>query len=436
MSGAALQALAVCAILIALAATVVAVRAQVRVRSIRDQARRDRQALLDEVAAGRRRADAAVEDSRRTLAEQARFLAAASHDLRQPIHAVTLFVAALKLEPLEGRARYFADRLDRSLAGLDELFGRLLDIARLDGGSIVPHRRSVGIAGLLRPLGARFEALAAERGLGYRVRIGPDLAVLTDPALLIEIVMNLLSNAFRYTERGGVLLAVRRRGDTLRIEVWDTGIGIAAEHLDRVFDDFVQLGNPSRDRRRGVGLGLSVVRRISARLGHELTVRSRPGRGSMFAISVPIDPNAPPPIPAPQDDADPTVLRGLLVLVVDNELEVLLATEALLRAWGCLVLIARTVQEASKWVAESERFPDVLVTDYRLSGDATGADVIRSVRQQVPTPLGILVVSAEPAGSVPGLGADDECVWLPKPIDPARMRHALIDLARRYLPGA
>ena len=436
MSVVALQAVAACALLAALAAVSAALLAWRRLRADRERARRDRDTLIEEMAVLQRRADATIEQSQRTLAEQARFLAAASHDLRQPIHAITLFVAALKLEPLEGRARYFADRLDRSLSGLDELFGRLLDIARLDGGHIVPHRRSVGIAGLLRPLGARFEALAAERGIEYRVRLGSDIAVITDPALFIEIVMNLLSNAFRYTQRGGVLLAVRRHGNALRVEVWDTGIGIAAEHLDRVFDDFVQLGNPSRDRRRGVGLGLSVVRRLSTQLGHELTVRSRPGRGSMFGVSVPIDPDAPPPLPAPPRDADPDALRGLLVLIVDNELEVLLATEALLRAWGCLVLIARNVQEASRWIAESERFPDVLITDYRLSDNVTGTDVIRSVRQQVPTPLGILVVTAEPPGSIPALEADRDCLWLPKPVDQSRMRHALIDLARRHVPGA
>ena len=379
-----------------------------------------------------RRALQAEETARTAGTDRSRFLAAASHDLRQPIHAVTLFVAALKLQPLEGRSRYLVDHLDRSLSGLDELFNRLLDIARLDGGAIQPQCRSFGIATLLSPLGPRFQPVAADRQLDFRVRLGPDDTVRTDPVLLVEILMNLLSNALRYTTRGGVLLGTRRRGAMLRIEVWDTGIGIAPREIERIFEEFVQLDNPSRDRRKGLGLGLAIVRRLADRLGHRLEVASRPGRGSVFALEVPIEARAVHRLPVTAAVADVPDLSGLLVLVVDDEIDVLIATEALLRAWGCLVLVARSVDEATRWVHASERFPDVLITDYRLGAGSTAHDVVAAVGPLVPGRLPVLVLSAESAESavsesdaVPGHG------WahLTKPVDERRLRARLAALA-------
>lgn len=371
-------------------------------------------------------ADAAA---REASSDRSRFLAAASHDLKQPIHAVTLFVAALKLQPLEGRARYLVDHLDRSLGGLDELFNRLLDIARLDGGDIEPQVRSFGIATLLSPLGPRFQQVAAERQIDFRVRVGPDDTVCTDPVLLVEIVMNLLSNALRYTTRGGVLLGARRRGGMVRIEVWDTGIGIAPSEIDRIFEEFVQLDNPSRDRRKGLGLGLAIVRRLADRLGHRLEVASRPGRGSVFALEVPIEARAPRRPVTAAFAPDAPDLSGLLVLVVDDEIEVLIATEALLRAWGCLVLLARSVEEATRWVHVSERFPDVLITDHQLGDGVTARDVVAAVGPLVPGRLPVLVLSAESSASE--FADDPRRGWshLTKPVHERRLRATLAALA-------
>ncbi len=370
-------------------------------------------------------ADAAAQEAG---GNRSRFLAAASHDLRQPIHAVTLFVAALKLQALQGRARYLVDHLDRSLSGLDELFNRLLDIARLDGGDIQPQVRSFGIATLLSPLGPRFQQVAAERQIDFRVRVGPDDTVHTDPVLLVEIVMNLLSNALRYTTRGGVLLGARRRGGMLRIEVWDTGIGIAPNEIDHIFEEFVQLDNPSRDRRKGLGLGLAIVRRLADRLGHRLEVASRPGRGSVFALEVPIEARAPRRPATTAFAPDAPDLSGLLVLVVDDEIEVLIATEALLKAWGCLVLLARSVDEATRWVQVSERFPDVLVTDNQLGDGVTARDVVAAVGPLVPGRLPVLVLSAESSASE--LADDPRHGWshLTKPVHELRLRATLAAL--------
>jgi len=381
-------------------------------------AERQRLAGLEE------QARAALARSRESDDQRTRFLAAATHDLRQPVHAVTLFVAALRAEPLAGRAGELAERLDRSLAGLDELFNRLLDISRLDAGAVPPRRSVFPIAGLLAPLEARFGPVAAERGLRLRVRAGALAHVDSDPALLVEMLMNLLSNAFRYTARGGVLLGVRRRGDTLLLQVWDTGAGIPRDRLESVFEEFVQLDNPSHDRRRGLGLGLAIVRRLSNALAHPVTVRSRPGRGSVFSIAVPLA--APPATPvAGEGPAGTEAVRGLLILVVDDEIDILLATEALLSSWGCHVLLARGVDEALRRVDDSERYPDLLITDHRVADQGTGFEVVEAVRRAMPLPIPVLMLSGDASPALEQRARERGLRFLGKPVDARRLRGVL-----------
>lgn len=371
----------------------------------------------------------AREDAGRTT----RFLAAASHDLRQPVHAVTLFAAALSAEPLTGRARVLTQRLDRALAGLDELFNRLLDISRLDGGALVPRRSTFPVAGLLNPLEARFAPMAAQRGLRLRVRSRRGAHVDSDPALLVEMLMNLLTNAMRYTDRGGVLVAARPRGDRVLLQVWDTGRGIPGDRIERVFQEFVQLDNPSRDRRRGLGLGLSIVRRLSAALEHPVQVRSVPGRGSVFTISVP---RALAPAPQHTDEASPEAdLRGLLVLVIDDELDVLLATEALLSAWGCFALLARDVPEAIRRIDASERYPDLLVTDHSVGAGTSGFDAVAAVERTLPAPVPVVMVSGDADPAIERRAREAGISWLTKPVDPQRLRAALHAAAARAAGG-
>jgi signal transduction histidine kinase len=411
-----------------LAAAMLALRALARRASLERRRADEAGAALararEALAQAERRAAEEVARAREAAGHRTRFLAAASHDLRQPVHAVTLFAAALKAEPLEGRPRQLVERLDRALAGLDELFNRLLDISRLDGGALEPRRSTFAVAGVLQPLEARFGPVAAQRGLRLRVRAARGLHVDSDPALLVEMLMNLLSNALRYTDRGGVLLAARTRGDRVLLQVWDTGRGIPADRIERVFDEFVQLDNPSRDRRRGLGLGLSIVRRLSVALDHPVTVRSRPGRGSVFAISVPRA--EPPPADAgAAPAADDEAVRGLLVLVVDDELDVLLATEALLTAWGCHALLARTASEAIARIDASERYPDLLVTDHAIGDGTTGFDVADAVLRTLPAPVPVLMLSGDADPAVERRALDAGLRWLPKPVDPLRLRAVL-----------
>jgi signal transduction histidine kinase len=396
-------------------------RRAARARQRADEATAALAQAREALALTERRAADDLARAREAAGHRTRFLAAASHDLRQPVHAVTLFAAALKAEPLEGRPRQLIERLDRALVGLDDLFNRLLDISRLDGGALEPHRSRFAVAGLLQPLEARFGPVAAQRGLHLRVRAVRDAYVDSDPALLVEMVMNLLSNALRYTDRGGVLLAARTRGDRVLLQVWDTGRGIPADRIDRVFEEFVQLDNPSRDRRRGLGLGLSIVRRLSESLGHPVTVRSRPGRGSVFTISVPRA--GPPAAPAVTvADAGDAALRGLLVLVVDDELDVLLATEALLTAWGCHALLARTIAEATARIDASERYPDLLLTDHALGDGTTGFEVADAVLRTLPAPVPVLMLSGDADPTIERRAREAGLHWLPKPVDPQRLR--------------
>lgn len=361
---------------------------------------------------------------------KSRFLAAASHDLRQPIHAITLFGAALAAEPLEGRTRYLVERLLRALSGLDELFNRLLDISRLDTGAIVPRWSVFSVEPLFTTLEARFNGLAADRQIRFRVRARPGLYVRSDATLLIEMIMNLLSNAFRYTERGGVLLAARRRNEELLIQVWDTGRGIPPEHIETIFGEFVQLDNPSRDRRKGLGLGLAIVQRIGQALGHPVTVRSRPGRGSVFVISLPLV-DAPQEEPLPATALESVDLNGLLVLAIDDEIDVLIAMEALLSSWGCYVLLARSLPEALDRLASSERFPDVVLTDHVLGNGVTSTQVVESVRAAVPVELRVAIISGEAEPSLETNATTRGWGYMTKPVNPARLREFLATAVSR-----
>jgi len=358
-----------------------------------------------------------------------RFLATASHDLRQPVHAIGLFVGALREEVHEGRARYLVDRLDRSMSGIDELFNRLLDMARLDAGTIEPQVSVFPLAPLMQTLETRFSPMAQQRGLRLRVRPAPSVHVRTDPALLIEMLMNLLSNALRYTLRGGVLVGVRRRGGRALIQVWDTGVGIAEADRHAIFEEFVQVGGPARDRRQGLGLGLAIVRRLGGLLGCPVAVRSRPGRGSVFELSLPAASPAA-RVPASAQAADADALQGMLILVVDDELDILIGMEALLASWGCFVIVARSVDEARAHLIEAERFPDAVVTDHRLAGDSTSADVAGVVSELVPIRVPVVVLSADAGTSLDRMARERGWSLLSKPVSPQRLRSLLVELTR------
>jgi signal transduction histidine kinase len=391
---------------------------------------------INRETAARGRTEKALALAEEACLNKTRFLAAASHDLRQPVHAISLFVAALKSEPFESRSRYLVDRLDRSLAGLDDLFNRLLDISRLDTGVIVPNARPFDAQWIAQTLETRFVSLANSRSLELRVHCPPGIVLRSDPELLMELVMNLLSNALLFTRRGGVLLAFRKREKSVLVQVWDTGCGISGNSIDLIFDEFVQLNNSSRDRRKGLGLGLAIVKRLSAMLGHRIGVRSRPGRGSVFEVEVErVEDSSAAPFPIAEAYSTGDALRGTLVLVVDDEIDILAAMEAVLASWGCFTILARSVEEALKFVGSSPRFPDVLITDHRLEGHKTGFDVIDEVNAALPYPIPAIVISGESTPSLESTVTATGALFMHKPVSAPRL-YGAINQALASMPPA
>lgn len=370
---------------------------------------------------------------RARAADQAksRFLAAASHDLRQPIHALGLFVGALaalaERGPVEPRqARDIATRLRGMLGNLGDLLNGLLDISRLDAGVVPVEREPVSLAKLFADLRAEFAGTAAERCLDWRVHSKP-VWIDSDPLLLRRILDNLLTNAFRYTLRGGVLLGCRRRGEELEIQVWDTGSGIDAGLQEVVFEEFVQLHNAERDRKQGLGLGLAIVRHAARLLDHRLLLKSQPGRGSVFCLRVPLA-NAPLQAVAPVQRSDHDH-PGLGIMVVEDEPDVLHALSNLLEVWGHRVYAGTSALLACQRHIEAShvgRAPvDLILSDYRLGDGQTGADAIRRIRSYLARQVPALIITGDTSSERLREAAASGSQLLHKPLDTEQLRHAI-----------
>jgi len=269
------------------------------------------------------------DEAERASIAKSRFLAAASHDLRQPLHALALFVSELSQQKLDARSRQIVERIIASAETMDGLLGSLLDISRLDSGALIPVRQTFDLRTRIERIVDGQSAVATARGLDLHLHCPPCLAH-TDPLLLDRILANLLSNAIRHTLRGRVLVACRRRGARLRVEVRDSGPGIAADAQELIFHEFVQLDNPERSQEKGLGLGLAIVRRLSKLLDLPLELRSRPGRGSVFAVEVPTADAA-----QGAQARVPGSLEGVRVLLVQADPGAFAATASLLAEWGC-----------------------------------------------------------------------------------------------------
>lgn len=368
-----------------------------------------------------------------TLAKS-RFLASASHDLRQPTQALGLFVERLAQLPHGEEARGLIAHLDAAVRSLQDLLDALLDISRLDAQVVRVHVEPFALMPLLDQLRVNLLPLAQEKGLRLRVH-SSGAWVMSDAMLLQRILLNLVNNAVRYTARGGVLVACRRirGGRYLRLEVWDSGIGIAPEHQRDIFREFFQIGNSERDRNKGLGLGLNIVERTAHLLGHSLRLCSRPGQGTRFSIEVPVA-AAPPEkqrsfsLPARARAVDD--LSGLSVLVIeDNEL-VSRALQFLLEAWGCQVRTAQGLEDALPLIAEGV-VPEVIVSDYRLREGANGIDAIRHVRALSGRPVPACLMSGDTDSELmrlAGLGAG--LPLLHKPVRAEDLRGMIQQLAR------
>jgi len=369
--------------------------------------------------------DAHAEAERANRAKS-RFLAAASHDLRQPLQAAHLFAAALRIGLRERSDLDLLGSIEDALKAANELLDALLDVSRLDAGVLAPKFREFAVADLLDQIETEFSEAAREKRLALRVLLS-SATIHTDPTLLGRILRNLVSNALRYTERGKVLVGCRRAGDRLAIEVLDTGIGIAPDKIERIFEEFYQIGNPERDRTRGLGLGLAIVAGVAKLLDHPIEVRSEPGRGSVFRVLVPLaQSQAATTAPAPVRPTVPaSTAAGALLLAIDDDPDQLKALNALFGRWGYQVLVAESAPAALLKLTETGRTPSAIIADYRLRDGLTGAGAIGYIREKLgqKVPGLILTGDTEPARLAEASASGFEL--LHKPIEPHRLQDAI-----------
>ncbi|WP_416310264.1 NahK/ErcS family hybrid sensor histidine kinase/response regulator [Pseudomonas sp. W03] len=358
-----------------------------------------------------------------------KYLAAASHDLLQPLNAARLLLSTLRERQLPASERQLVERTHQALEGAENLLSDLLEISRLDQSAIRAEPESLNLGELLGPLASEFDSVARASGLQLRARI-PDLRVRTDAHLVSRILRNFLSNACRYTQHGGVLLAARRRGDSVRLEVWDTGRGIPADQLQAIFREFNQLDVGRAAERQGVGLGLAIVDRIAGLLGCSVRVSSTLGRGSLFAIEVPLADEVPVHQPAPSTPrpgiGDP--LPGRRLLVIDNEEAILYSMSALLGQWGCEVLTATDFETAV--AALDSEAPDIIVADYHLDYGLTGCEVVKALREKYAISIPAVMITADRSDECRRALQRLDIPLLNKPVRPGKLRAVLSSLVQ------
>ena len=362
---------------------------------------------------------------------KSQLLAAASHDLRQPLHALGLYVAALAARAKETEWRGLVGSVQQAAETLDLQFAQLLDLSRLEAGVLRPERQSVALAPLLAQIAIEFAPQAAARGLSFAIVV-THLAIDSDPALFPRILRNLVANAVRYTRRGGIVVGVRRRGARIAVEVVDTGVGIAVEHQTRIFEEFYQVrNNVVTDKADGgMGLGLAIVRGLADVLRHDVTIASRPGHGSRFAI---VAPRAPTQIGPPRRhllDAPPArhALAGALIAVIDDDAASVDAMRVLFGTWGAVVAGGADVESLLASCGDTARYPDLIVADLCLAGGASGVDAVLRLRNEFGAAIPALVISGDTGSAAERRVRDAGLALLPKPVVAATLKSAALAL--------
>jgi signal transduction histidine kinase/CheY-like chemotaxis protein len=365
-------------------------------------------------------------------AAKSRFLAMASHDLRQPLHALGLFVAQLRTPLKSGERTKTIERVDATRKEMDEMFNSLLDISRLDAGILTPKITEFPIARLLQKIETRFDQATREKGLRLRVRRS-DAWVRSDAMLLERILLNLVSNAVRYTLRGGIIVGCRRRGEMLRIEVWDSGPGIPEDQKQNIFGEFFQLAAPERYRYGGLGLGLAIVDRLRLLLNHQIDLASTVGRGSRFAILVPMADEcvtSTEPVDSPHPAA--FAVEGKVIFVIGDAPIVLEGTGGLLGKWGYSVLTAGSDEAALIRLAERQQRPDLIISDYHLASGKTGIRAIEQINAAFGSSIPAILISGDTAPEPLRDAKDRGYILLHKPVDPMRLRAVMHEFFRDH----
>lgn len=386
------------------------------------------QALIEALTQQKEIAQRAKNQAEQANRDKTRFMATASHDLRQPVQALEFFSAALSLELQAHPSRALADNIRATGRELGDLLDALLDFSQADMSIVQPVVRDFAVAELMHRLSEEFTIQSAAHGLRYRV-VHSTAWVRSDPVLLERILRNLLTNAIKYTRTGKILLGCRRVADGLRIEVHDTGVGIALDQQANIFGEFIQLENPERDRRKGLGLGLAIVDNLARALGHGLTLRSTPKRGSVFGVTVAL--GVPQALSAETEwIASQNQDQGALIVLVDDDIKIRESTTKLLENWGYAVIAADSAADALAMLQTSGRLPDVLLVDYRLREERTGLQAIHDIREYCghPVPCAIMTGDTEAANAdaAKALGIP----LLNKPLPAAKLRRLITNLLR------
>ena len=353
------------------------------------------------------------------------FLAAASHDLRQPMQALSMYTSVLEERVTDAAAMRVVNGIQLSVKTLEQLFDSLLDVAQIESGVIRPRVGAFALMPLIEQVVGSELPLAAQKRLA--VRVAPTSAhVLSDPALLERMLKNLLTNAIRYTEKGGILIGCRRSGAAhLRIEVVDSGIGIPTREQDRIFDEYYQVTGASG---QGLGLGLPIVKSLGDLLGHRVAVRSAPGRGSVFSIELQRVP--PPAVPAGVLAAAPLALSGASVVLVDDDVEIRDSVRLLLEGWGCRAVSGASAAEVEEKLRAQQIRPDALIVDYRLADSTTGPQVVARLRAVFGAELPALMITGSPNAAV----LQREFAGIPvalKPVSPGKLRAFVSEALRQ-----
>ena len=412
-----------------------------------DRLRAEKMLLAEQLQVEIRNATEARELAEAADRQKGEFFAAASHDLRQPLHALMLLTGHLRSSLGRAQARgtpvdpaatlNVTGKINQALGSLSLMFEKMFDVARIDAHKVVNQPRACSVRGIFDTLDNEFSVLCAEKGLGWRVDANNDW-VLADPLLAERVLRNFLNNSVRYTAAGGVRLRARRRGAMLVLQVWDSGCGVAPEHHGRIFEDYFQAENPARHLSEGLGLGLAVVRRLARLAGWPVQLRSRVGRGSCFSISLPL--TMPPRTAAAAEDmgaaAAPvidTAPERPLLLLLDDDRAVLDAMEGAMSDLGWQVACGATLAEAIAAVGRADRMPEALVCDYRLgvqadSGAQDGLDAIRLLRHEFGTDRPALLITADADATILRRATDERVRVLRKPLEPQRLHEALVAL--------
>ena len=380
----------------------------------------------------RRRVESRLREAK-LEAEQAnlsktKFLAAVSHDLLQPLNAARLFTGAL-LERREPQANETLVRnVSNSLEDVENLLGTLVDISKLDAGVIKADIAPFALSELLDNLAVEFTQLARSEGLELHF-VGCSALVRSDIQLLARILRNLLSNAIRYTYSGRVVLGCRRQHQRLSIQVWDSGMGIAEDRLEEIFQEFKRGDVQRRDQDRGLGLGLAIVEKIAGILGHRITVKSWPGKGSMFAVDVPLSATAPKSLPQPSM-SEPMLerLQGARVWVLDNDAAICAGMRTLLEGWGCRVVTALSEQDLARQVDNYHAEADLLIADYHLDDEQNGVDAVARINARRASPIPAMMITANYSNELKLQIRELGHTLMHKPVRPMKLKTAMSHL--------